>query len=206
MVKPFIVPTGTEYEMIAAGAHVAIPYGIVDLGTQYQEKFDKSARKVRILFEFPNALQAEGKFAGQPFVLAKNYTNLLVDKSNLMKDLVRWRGKPFTKEQLEKFDLSKLLGVPCMANVIHQDKKQSSGVYAAIDSLSGVPVGMNVPKLTNNMFIFSLDDFDQATFDAQPEFVKEIIVASPEYKALSSEGLAAHTSKSDDGEDSDIPF
>ena len=124
------------FELIEAGVHLGLCYGVIDLGTQkvtFQNEI-KLQRKVRILFELPN-LKKEFK-AGEgekPFSISKEYTLSLDAKANLYKDLVSWRGKQFSEEELEGFDISKLLGKPCQIQIIHKQGK--NGDYAAIQSL-----------------------------------------------------------------------
>ncbi|MHA1379626.1 MAG: hypothetical protein ACTSRG_14730 [Candidatus Helarchaeota archaeon] len=42
-------------------------------------------------------------------------------KATMRKFLESWRGKKFTKEELEGFDLQKILGKPCQLQIIHSD-------------------------------------------------------------------------------------
>ena len=42
-----------EKDVISSGTHVARCYGIIDLGTQYSEKFGKWANKIMLQFELP---------------------------------------------------------------------------------------------------------------------------------------------------------
>ena len=87
-------------------------------------KRNQTAEKGQINFELPNLTKEFKPGEGQkPFSIGKEYTLSLSSKSNLYKDLVSWRGKPFTEEELEGFDLSKLLGKPCQIQIIHKQGK-----------------------------------------------------------------------------------
>jgi uncharacterized secreted protein with C-terminal beta-propeller domain len=44
--------------------------------------------------------------------------------------------------------------------------------------------GMEVPALINPQMVFSVTNFDQVAFDSFPDFIKEKIESSNEYKAL----------------------
>jgi hypothetical protein len=44
--------------------------------------------------------------------------------------------------------------------------------------------GMEVPPLMNPQIVFSVTNFDQVAFDSFPDFIKEKIQSSNEYKAL----------------------
>jgi hypothetical protein len=50
---------------------------------------------------------------GRPFAMFKNYTLSWSEKANLRLDLQSWRGKPFTQEEMRRFDLETILGAWC---------------------------------------------------------------------------------------------
>ena len=45
--------------------------------------------------------------------------------------------------------------------------------------------GMQVPDLINPQMVFSVTNFDQEAFDSFPDFIKDKIQSSNEYKAVS---------------------
>lgn len=211
MATSFRVPVSKSTgEVCPAGVHIAIPVGIIDLGTQtidWQGK-SKNVPKVQVVFELPKVRRQEGDWAGEPFMLRKTYTNVLNEKSNLMKDLVSWRGRKFTDAELERFDLAKLLGVPCQVQVIHDERQGKT--YANIANIMGVPEGTDVPAAETKRYIFSLSEFDQAMFDSFHDKLKEAIARSPEYKAAvsskpKSDADESGTATVDDFSD-DVPF
>jgi hypothetical protein len=57
---------------------------------------------------------------GRPFAMFKNYTLSWSDKATLRIDLQAWRGRPFTAEEMRRFDLKTILGAWCMLNVIEK--------------------------------------------------------------------------------------
>lgn len=186
---------GNSFELVEAGVHLALCYGVIDLGTQKEvfQGAEKLLRKVRLIFEIPN-LRKEFK-AGEgekPFSISKEYTLSLSEKSNLFKDLVSWRGKQFTQEELEGFDLSKLLGKPCQVQIIHKQGK--NGEYAFLQGITAIMKGTNYPKLTINPICeFSVDDFSKSKFDSLPEYLRKKIEESMEFK----EGMLKENSNQD---------
>lgn len=198
--------TGTVSDPCPAGNHVARCIGLIDLGTQeetYQGK-PKRQRKILIKWETPLETKVFKEENGeQPYIISKEYTMSLADKSNLKKDLESWRGRAFTEQELAGFDLKNVLGVPCLVNVIHNDNG-----YAKITNVSPLPKGTTCPEAINVPFqYFSLDEFDKVAFDSLSEFWKKKIESSPEYKSLGSPERA--TSFDDMGTpagDDDIPF
>lgn len=135
--KPF------DRELAPAGTHRAVCHSVHDLG--FQSEFIKGKKtvlhKVVVIWEIDKAIKA-GKFAGQPFVVSKKYTFSLHEKSNLRKDLAGWRGRDFTEQELEKFDLRALVGKQCLLNVVHSVSKSGNGTYANVYTVSAVPEGM----------------------------------------------------------------
>src|SRR3990167_2490369 len=66
------------------------------------------------------------------------------EKANLRKHLEAWRGKKFTKEELDGFDVEKLLGVNCQLQVIH-NLSDNGGTFANVQAI--VPLGKGMVKI-----------------------------------------------------------
>jgi hypothetical protein len=179
--------SGSNYEPIPAGTHVARAYSMVYLGTiktdfQGQETW---LPKVRITFELPLETKVFKEENGeQPYVISKEYTLSLADKANLRKDLESWRGKKFTDEEIKGFDICKLLGVPCMLSIIHTEK--NGNVYANIGNISGLVKGMSCPDQVNPIFEFSVNEFDEDKFQHLPQFLQDKIKGSVEFQKMIS--------------------
>jgi len=178
---------GSNYEPIEAGTYVARCYSMIHMGTikdsyMGEEKF---VNKVRLTFELPTELKVYKEENGeQPAVLSKEFTLSLSEKSNLRAFLNSWRGKALTEEDCKAFDIAVLAGKPCTLSVIHKTSKVSGKTYAEIASIGGVMKGMEVPPIINPQIVFSVTNFDQVAFDSFPDFIKEKIQSSNEYKAL----------------------
>jgi len=168
---------GTERIIIPAGTHVARCIGIIDLGTQYSEKFGNSNRKVLIKWELPNELMEDGR----PVGASKKYTLSLNDKANLKKDLENWLGRGVTEqEQKEGFALGALLGLPCLLSVIHAQSGDKT--YANVAGVMSVPKGTQVPPQSNPMVSYDVENGKDATFEKLPEWVRKIIEQSDEFR------------------------
>lgn len=115
---------GGDFEQAPAGTHVARCIRLIDIGTQFGEFQGKpnALRKVVVTWELPNELMTEGDFAGKPFLVNKWYTASLGEKANLRKDLVNWRGREFTDDELKGFEAKKILGTTCMLSLTPNDK------------------------------------------------------------------------------------
>lgn len=74
---------------------------------------------------------------GRRFTVKKLYSLSLHEKATLRKDLELWRGRKFTREELDGFDLEKLIGVTCQVQTIHKvsdDGKTFCNVAAVISA------------------------------------------------------------------------
>lgn len=199
---------GKEFEQAPTGNHIGRCVGMIDIGTQQGEYLGKTthARKIVVRFELPNELISEGDFAGKPFVVSKFYTASLSEKANLRKDLVSWRGREFTDEELRGFDAKNILDKPCMVNVTHNEKGK-----AKISGITPVPKGMTAPPRATDLLYFSLEteEFKASTFEGLSDYWKDHITKSPEYQDIHNGGSKpaprSGGSQFDDLE-SDIPF
>ena len=211
--------SNTPRELIPAGNYIARCYKMIEIGTVPTEYLgvEKMIHKVRFGWELPLELKVFKPENGeQPLVIDKEYTLSLADKSNLRRDLKSWRGKDFTPAEAELFDVTKLLGVPCMLNIIHiAGKKDPTKFYEAISSISPMPKGIICPSQINETFVFDFENFDKAKFDSLPQFIREMIVTSNEYKSLHGEAIKeipvvdavdAYNAAKEEPEHDDLPF
>jgi len=144
-------------EIIPAGNYIARCYSMIHVGTVEEDIMGvmKTHNKVNITWELPTELKVFNEAKGeQPLVISKEYNLYMNDKANLRKDLESWRGKAFTDEQAEKFDITNLLGVPCMLNIIHKTSKKGKD-YAVISSITPIPRGLACPPQIKLIFILA---------------------------------------------------
>lgn len=184
-------------ELIPAGVHLARCIGLIDLGTQkltFDGK-DKQVHQVRIEFELPTETyeyeeEVDGKKEKKTGtrVIGTNFTVSLSGKATLRKFLESWRGLKFTKEELEGFDLAKVLGKTCQLQIIHSE----DGKYANISTALPLMKGIEVPEGKRDLVTFSIEEdekgnvtgFDEEVFDKLPEWLQTKIQDSKEMKDL----------------------
>lgn len=193
-----LVKSNGNFEQAPIGSHMARCVRLTDLGTQESEyQGAKSTRRQLVLsFELPDEPMTTGESAGKPFLISKFYTASIGEKANLRHDLISWRGRDFTKEELDGFELQNILGKPCMLSIVKNDKGKS-----VISTISGVPKGVTVSPQINETIYFSLDEFDNAVFSKLGNKMQEMIKRSPEYRLLQSRSPAIAGDFDDD-----IPF
>lgn len=200
----------TPREPIPAGNYPARCYQMLQIGTIMEliNGEQKLLNKVRIGWELPTEKKVFKEENGeQPYVISEEYTLSMNEKSNLRKMLASWRGKDFTEEEANAFDITKLLGVPCMINVIHKpSKKDATRVYEKIGSVSSVPKGMDVPAQINPTMVLSYDNFDYTLYNTLPDFIKAKINSSVEFAAMQQpNAVNTHHSQTPEAID-DLPF
>lgn len=173
-----------EFERIPAGTHAARCWMIADIGTQKGEYQGKPTLRRQIVFswETPTKVMEDGR----PFVISETYTAYLGGNSKLRSILETWRGGAFTEEELKGVDPIQFLMLPAFISIVHQASKTTGKIYANVGAVMQVPEGMNVPTVCNGPFYFSFDNFNQAAFDALPEWVKNKAKLSPEWEAATS--------------------
>lgn len=164
------------FEDAPVGNHIAICYRVVDLGTQvgeYQGK-ENIRNQILISWELPDNLMSDGK----PFSISKFYTNSLNEKASLRNDLVSWRTRDFTPEELNNFDLQNIIGKPCMISIIEKDGKSKVGSIAAL------PKSITPPQLKNKPYCFWIEEWNDSIFNELSDGIKSIILKSNEYKEM----------------------
>ena len=167
----------TTIPLLPEDVYPAVCNMLIDLGDQYSEKFDKLSRKVLIGWELPGEVLENGETRR----LSNTYTASLNSKGNLRKDLISWRGRDFTVEELKKFDLRNIVGAPCMLSVIHREGQ--NGKYDAIGGIMKLPKGMPTPTLSNGFTILDLDEEGvEEKMEALPEWIQSRIKESETWK------------------------
>lgn len=177
----------TPRELPPAGTHVARCVGLVQIGTvteTFQDGKVKTLPKLRLTWELPMALKDFGNGKGlQPFLVAASYTVSLSEKANLRRILQSWRGREFTPEELKGFNVENVVGVPCLLTVIH--KTSTTGKQREdIVSVTPMMAGYEAPPQITPSLILSYDKFNAAVFETLPNFLKDDMKGTPEYKAL----------------------
>ena len=187
------------------GNHIARCVQMIHLGTTEQEfkKEVKKLNKVRVVWELLNesyTYTKDDQEVTSNFLIGKDYTLSMHEKSSLRKDLQSWRGKAFTEDEAKAFDITKLLNIPCMLNVIHK-KADNGNEYANISGISQMPKGMVAPNPTTPLIEFNYDDKFEV-FETLPEWLQNKIKESEEYKHKMGDIPVT----SDDDDSDEIPF
>ena len=176
--------TSSNTAPLEAGTYPARCVQIIDLGNQMNDLAGKYQRQVMILWELPTErLEINGE--DKPRVMSATYTASLNDKAKLRAILESWRGRGFTDEELESFDLHNILDKTCMLTIVNKTSKTSGKQYSAVGSVSKLMKGVAVAEAETTIFAFDLDVGDDVweQMKTLPNWIQDRIKASEEYKA-----------------------
>ncbi len=190
---------GGDFKKVPPGTHMAVCNMVVNLGdqpTSYQGQDTGLKTQVYIRWETPHErveYEIDGVKKEGPMSIGKTYTLSLSEKANLRKDLEAWRGKAFTQEQLDGFDVDTILGVCCQITVMH--KESNGNNYANVTGVAGWPKGMDRVKAENELLSYAADN--TAQYEKLPKWIRE--------QKLNG-GTTAESPPPVDEFDDDIPF
>lgn len=205
--------SGGNFTPTPEGQHIMVCSRIIDMGTQPgSAQFPTPKRKIRIFWELPNEkveyTDKDGNAQSGPVLHSEQYTVSFHEKANLRKTLESWRGSKFTQADFagppNGFHLSKLLGVPALAQIVHDHKDGTT--YANLNSIMMPPKEMfdqYKDCIAGERLFFDLDAFDQGVFDTLSDRVKEKIMSSPEFQRLNE---TTPPPASDQVSEDEIPF
>jgi hypothetical protein len=199
-------PEGTEFAKVEPGTYIARCYSMIEIG-HVETEFNgekKKVHKVNLTWELPEekAVFSEDK-GPEPYVVSKTYTLSMHEKATLRKDLESWRGKGFTELEAARFDITKLLGQPCILSIVHQPgKSDPTKTYVVVTSISKLMKGQECPPQYNPTRVLSFDNFDTDVFNSLSDYMKDRIMESDEFKAMQEPG----TVHAADGDADDLPF
>lgn len=173
---------GISIPPLANGVYIAICSGLIDLGIQVSEQFGTKSRKMIVQWTIlGETVDVNGEQL--PRIMHKQYGFSLGSKSNLRKDLEAWRGRAFTEEELNGFDLKNILNVPCQMQIITKERAGKSDVNN-ISGIMSLPKGNNVDKLNDaDLVYFDIEDVSTyKQFERIPKWVQEVIKQAENYE------------------------
>jgi hypothetical protein len=178
----------------------------VDLGMQ-ESNYNgqqKVQPKIYLRWQIPSLrlkYEKDGVQHEGPMAIGSKFTLSLHEKAGLRKILQSWRGKAFTPEELKRFDVTTILGKPCLITVTHAPK-DGGGVYANIGAVAKLPAGVPAPELEGGTLIYDADNRD--TWDKLRPWLQEAIKGQKREDDLPDDRGGNQPAYSD--LDDDVPF
>jgi len=196
-----------------AATYLARCTGVIDRGNQvdsYEGK-EKIAPKILLIFEFPTEC-AEINGELKPRWMTQIFTKSTHEKSKLRAVLKAWRGKDFTPDELELFELANVLNAPCAISISHAER--NGNIYGNISSIGAMVKGTPPPQDVVRKYHFDIDDPETwACFTDLPEWIQAKINASETLKTrgiqINKQGEAVDVATKptvDIEDEEDLPF
>jgi hypothetical protein len=171
---------GGDFKKIPPGAHFAVCQLVADLGLQ--EGYNgKPQRKVYLRWEVPDErveyTTKQGQHVEGPCTIGRTYTLSLSEKANLRKDLENWRGRAFSEQELDGFNIVDVVGKCCQIMVTHETR--NSKTYANVTGVMGLSREQKdrakVAKPENDPLVYTPDAHDAVVFERLPEWLRKAI-------------------------------
>lgn len=200
---PIARESGGDFTPAPAGTHVARCFGMISLGTQMPNNPQfNPAFKIMLMFELPDE-----PIGDKCMTVSKEYTCSLSEKANLRHDLESWRGREFTPEELKGFDVSQVVGHPCMLSVVHQTS-QKGKKYAKIASVAKLPKNMQAAAPVHEVVRYEIEDGKNGVFQGLPDFIQKKIASCVEWvNPAPAQQIEDEVPEDDPGMDGeDVPF
>jgi len=178
---------GNDFKPIPEGMYQGVAYMVFDLGTQFNERYNNSSRKVLVGWEIPDErIDIDG--VSLPMVISKRYTLSLHEKAILRGDLEAWRSKKFTAEELNGFDIAKLLGVNCNIQILHNENEGKT--YANVVTVTPLMKGQEKKEVESEFLYYSFEDNNDFP-EETPEWIVKIAKKSQEWQDIHELGDVA---------------
>jgi hypothetical protein len=170
---------GKDFDPVPEGSHLAVCDMFVDLGIQESNYSGqvKQQHKIYLRWQIPSLRskwEKDGVEHEGPMAIGSKFTLSLHEKASLRKILQSWRGKAFTPEELKKFDVTTILGKPCLITVTHEPK-DGGGVYANVGAVAKLPNGVPAPTLEGETLLYDADNL--GTFEKLRPWLQDAIKA-----------------------------
>lgn len=169
---------GQTIPKLEGGVYTATSSAIVDLGLQTSEKFQKTQRKFMMIWNIKNE-EVEVNGEKLPRTITKEYSFSLNEKSTLRKDLQAWRGKMFTEEELQGFNLLNILNKACQLQIILEEKNGKQ--YNNIAGIMSLPKGTVIEPLPNTYHFDIEDESTYMNWMSIPTWIQEKIKKADNY-------------------------
>lgn len=190
-----------DFEPIPVGVYPAVCYLVADLGIQPGGQY-RPRHQVHIRWELPDLrvtwTDRDGNEHEGPRTIGQTFTASLSPKAKLRGVLEGWRGRAFTAQELQGFDLMNICGAACQLAIGNQTGADGR-VYAQIAAVLQFAKGTLKPSLSRPLLRYSPDEPSQ--FSELPGWLQDKI-RSAQVPVVDDIGPAFAGEEFDD----DIPF
>ena len=169
------------------GTHVARIVRLIDIGTIPTEWQGEARMTHKIWLDF-ELVDETYKFKDgedeKPFVLGRKYTFSMSEKASLRKIIEGIIGASLLEQEAVAFDVEQIVGKACLVNIKHNQVGDKT--YANIETAAPLMKGQKAKEAFNPIVTLTYENWDEDTFTSLPDFIKEMIESSKEYKRMKS--------------------
>lgn len=193
---------GVQQDILEVGTYPARLVRILDLGIQPQTPYQGKEKPPAPMADFTYELldvfmvDAEGnedetkpRWISESFVLHHPSADLATSTK---------RAKALDPDEDFDYDLTKMLGQPCMVTIVHKESKGKT--YANVGNVTAMRAkdAAKAPDLVNVPVVFSLDDPDMTIFNKLPAWLQDKIKGNLEYKGSPLQKALSSNNDDDD--------
>jgi hypothetical protein len=188
----------TTFELCPSGTHLARLYKIINLGThdgEWQGR-PKVSSLVRLYWELPNEMkeyEKDGQMVRAPFAISREFTFSMGEKANLRRIVEGMIGTTLSDDEAYGFDIEQLLGMPCLATVVHETGKSSGKKFAMLTTVAPVMRGMEVPPQFNKSEVLNVSEMTEEEIGKLPPWLADKMRESHEYKRKNGTMITENT-------------
>ena len=171
-----------ERKLISEDMHHAVCIAVIELGTVYNERYEKNNHEVMFTWELPEErieMTREDETVSMPMVTSQKYTISLHEKANLRKAMESWLGRKLTFDELQGFDLKSMLNKNCMLQIVHSTNANTGKTYANISTIIPLIKNMEVKTPEHAPVYFTFEDCNE--LPDVPDWILERIKESQEF-------------------------
>jgi len=162
------------------GTHIARCVSLIQVGT-IETPFGMS-NKIRLTWELPEEIHEFKAGEGEkPFTISAKYTLSMADKANLL-PIVEGMVGYIPEDVRPSFDFEDLVGTASLLTVKYEKTKKGTE-YASVASTAPLMKNQKAPDQVNPSLILTYEKWDQKEFDKLPQFIRDEMASSVEYKA-----------------------
>lgn len=213
---------GPKAPAMEAGAYPARLVQVIDLGVQPQEfAGEKKApkREIMVTYEFTDEFMPD--VDGNPDEEKPRWLSERFPLNNLDSDLAKSTKRYYALDPNEEFegDWTQLVGLPVLVTVTKKSRDDGDRNYIGGTAAPRPKDAAKYPSLVNEPRVFLIDEPDLEVFEQLPEWIRDLITDSLEFKgsaldeALNSGGKKAakkastkKETKQEVVEEDDVPF
>jgi hypothetical protein len=154
--------SGGDFTPAPEGQFQGVCVDVEDLGISTKDygQGPKEVDELRVVLQL-KVTDAQGQEIkteqGGRYIVSRTFTKSLSQKSNLRPFLESWRGRKFTQDELDGFNVEKLVGANALVQVVHNISKKNGNKYANIQTVMPINPAFGLQPLTPENYTRKID-------------------------------------------------